>query len=146
MGVLGSSGRSPQPGAGRSVRRLEPASNVQCGTRDRICTVPPGCPLLSLWLGLGTLWSRPGPGSPIFRTPPPRNSLGTGSTLRSLGSTSCFRQALLEATQRGVCSQWATGEMLITLDSWSQLKVRRIHHLPTKITTLLTINVNDAGG
>lgn len=50
---------------------------------------------------------------------------GTGSTLRRYGSTSCFRQALLEATQRGVCSQWAAGEMLIAVDRWSQLKVRR---------------------
>lgn len=52
---------------------------------------------------------------------------GTGSTLRRYGSTSCFRQALLEATQRGVCSQWAAGEMLIAVDRWSQLKVRSLH-------------------
>lgn len=59
------------------------------------------------------------------RTPPPPNSHGTGSTLRIHGSTSCFQRACLEATQRGVCSQWTAGEMLITLDGWSQLKVRR---------------------
>lgn len=58
-------------------------------------------------------------------TPPPPNSHGTGSTLRRYGSTSCFRQALLEATQKGVYSQWAAGEMLIAVDRWSQLKVRR---------------------